>query len=368
MAALSTVAPLDSSGCFVCSKCRTRVMQNITFKIAERKRIPREGAASAADADGAAEESESVPVAPMRKHASVWTPKVQDYVPQSVDWRKRGAVSAVKWQGQCDSSYAFAAAGALEGLLYTLTGQFIPLSVQNLVDCSVDYHNHGCAGGTIEKALQYVAANEGINTERDYKYEARTKPCRFNRSALMLVSVGYSSLINGDELALKRVVAKQPVAARLRVCFYDFFFYKSGIYSDNCPEENRMTVSVLIVGYGIQGSEKYWLLKNSWGTQWGTAGYMRLARNKGNQCGIAADLNAGGGGGLRGAGGRNAAPPAPPTPVGRPAPPTPPAPPPTPEPLTDAGKRLRNIRYIMIVIDYEIFSQHSEWTRKVFVL
>ncbi|XP_013166396.1 PREDICTED: cathepsin L1-like [Papilio xuthus] len=225
--------------------------------------------------------------AKMRNHASVWTPKVQDYVPQSVDWRKRGAVSAVKWQGQCDSSYAFAAAGALEGLLYTLTGQFIPLSVQNLVDCSVDYHNHGCAGGTIEKALQYVAANEGINTERDYKYEARTKPCRFNRSALMLVSVGYSSLINGDELALKRVVAKQPVAARLRVCFYDFFFYKSGIYSDNCPEENRMTVSVLIVGYGIQGSEKYWLLKNSWGTQWGTAGYMRLARNKGNQCGIA---------------------------------------------------------------------------------
>lgn len=64
------------------------------------------------------------------------------------------------------------------------------------------------------------------------------------RSALVLVNMGYTSLMNGDESALKRVVATQPVAARIRVCFYDFMFYEDGIYSDSCPDEKRITVSV----------------------------------------------------------------------------------------------------------------------------
>ncbi|XP_039369167.1 cathepsin S-like [Mauremys reevesii] len=59
-----------------------------------------------------------------------------------------------------------------------------------------------------------------------------------------------------------------------------------GVYDDpRCIEEPNH--SVLVIGYGALDGKDFWLVKNSWGVKFGDKGYIRISRNKGNQCGIA---------------------------------------------------------------------------------
>lgn len=93
-------------------------------------------------------------------------------IPTSFDWRDHGAVTPVKNQGGCGSCYAFSATGALEGLRQITTGELIPLSEQQVIDCSWKYHNNGCHGGFMDNVFNYVVVN-GITTEAAYPYQGR---------------------------------------------------------------------------------------------------------------------------------------------------------------------------------------------------
>lgn len=70
----------------------------------------------------------------------------------------------------CKSSWAFSAAGALEGLNHKLRGQLVTLSAQQLVDCSEPYGNKGCEGGTVQNAFRYVHEEGGVCTGSAYPY------------------------------------------------------------------------------------------------------------------------------------------------------------------------------------------------------
>ncbi|XP_007249826.2 cathepsin S [Astyanax mexicanus] len=208
-------------------------------------------------------------------------------VPDSVDWREKGYVTNVKQQGSCGSCWAFSAAGALEGQLMRTTGQLVSLSPQNLVDCSSKYGNKGCHGGFMSQAFQYVIDNGGIDSDASYPYNGMDGQCKYNPSDRAANCTSYSFLPEGNEEALKTAVATiGPVSVAIDATRPQFILYRSGVYYDPSCTKN-VNHGVLVVGYGTLNGEDYWLVKNSWGTGFGDGGYIRMARNKGNMCGIA---------------------------------------------------------------------------------
>ncbi|KAK6729120.1 hypothetical protein RB195_006269 [Necator americanus] len=156
-----------------------------------------------------------------------WLAPFNVEVPDSVDWRKKGLVTEVKNQGMCGSCWAFSATGALEGQHARASGSMVSLSEQNLVDCSTKYGNHGCNGGLMDLAFEYIKENHGIDTEESYPYVGKEMKCRFKKKDIGAEDNGYVDLPEGDEEALKIAVATQgPISVAIDAGHRTFQLYK----------------------------------------------------------------------------------------------------------------------------------------------
>nr|DAD41349.1 TPA_asm: hypothetical protein HUJ06_015672 [Nelumbo nucifera] len=150
-----------------------------------------------------------------------------DALPDSVDWRDKGAVVAVKDQGSCGSCWAFSTIAAVEGINKIVTGDLISLSEQELVDCDTSY-NQGCNGGLMDYAFEFIISNGGIDTEDDYPYKARDGRCDTYRKNAHVVTIdSYEDVPENDENALKKAVANQPVSVAIEAGGRAFQLYQS---------------------------------------------------------------------------------------------------------------------------------------------
>ena len=219
-----------------------------------------------------------------------YTPNVGDSLPDSVDWREKGAVVAVKDQGSCGSCWAFSTIAAVEGVNAIVTGDLISLSEQELVDCDTSY-NQGCNGGLMDYAFEFIIKNKGIDSEKDYPYTGRDGRCDQSRKNSRVVSIdSYEDVTPYDEAALQKAVASQPVAVAIEAGGRDFQLYQSGIFTGECGL--NLDHGVNAVGYGSENGLDYWIVRNSWGAAWGESGYLRMQRNveaKSGLCGIAVE-------------------------------------------------------------------------------
>nr|XP_043614898.1 low-temperature-induced cysteine proteinase-like [Erigeron canadensis] len=213
-------------------------------------------------------------------------------LPESVDWREKGAVTAVKDQGSCGSCWAFSTTGSVEGINQIVTSDLISISEQELVDCDTSY-NQGCNGGLMDYAFEFIIKNGGIDTEEDYPYTGKDGKCDAIRKNAKVVTIdGYEDVPVNDESALKKAAANQPIAVAIEAGGREFQFYTSGIFTGSCGTD--LDHGVLVVGYGTESGKDYWIVKNSWGAEWGEGGYLKMERNikaKTGKCGIAMEAS-----------------------------------------------------------------------------
>lgn len=206
----------------------------------------------------------------------------------TVDWRDKGVVTDVKDQGECGSCWAFSTTGGLEGQHAIKTGSLVSLSEQQLVDCSKV--NDGCNGGRQEDAFHYIKRNGGIDTEESYPYKGEDGKCSYDSSNIGATCTSYISITPTSCKDLKKAVATiGPISVSMDASHDSFQSYDSGIYSPEMCSTISLDHAVLVVGYGSDTSgTDYWLVKNSWGSDWGIDGYFKIAADD-NTCGICTD-------------------------------------------------------------------------------
>jgi len=209
--------------------------------------------------------------------------------PSSMDWRTKNCVTPVKDQGQCGSCWSFSATGSIEGQHALTTGKLISLSEENLLDCSWSFGNYGCKGGFTDHAFQYVVNNNGIDTEESYPYALGQGSCKYSSSNLGATVNSYMVITSGSEEQLLLASGLiGPISVAIDASHQSFQFYKSGIYYEPACSPRALDHAVLVVGYGESEGQQFWSVKNSWGVEhWGDQGYIYMARNRSNNCGIA---------------------------------------------------------------------------------
>ncbi|EAS05558.2 papain family cysteine protease (macronuclear) [Tetrahymena thermophila SB210] len=199
----------------------------------------------------------------------------------SIDWRTKGAVTSVKDQGSCGSCWSFSAAGVMESYNFIRNkAALVDFSEQQLVDCVIPangYNSYGCRGGWPVQCLDY-ASKVGITTLDKYPYVAFQNNCNVTDTNNGFKPKKWNQIANTPD-DLKMALNWTPVS--VVVDAYNWGSYYSGIFNGCDQSHISLNHAVLAVGYDLEGN---WILKNSWGTNWGENGYMRLAAN--NTCGI----------------------------------------------------------------------------------
>lgn len=232
--------------------------------------------------------------------------KMADSLPKSFDWRDVNGVdyvSPVRNQGRCGSCYIFSSMAQLESRIRIATNntQKPVFSPQEVLDCS--QYSQGCSGGFPYLIGGKYAQDYGIVEESCYPYKGIEGMCNkhFNSTCKRRTYTVRYHYVGGyyggcnEELMKLELVRNGPIAVAFEV-YPDFYQYHSGVYvhsSDSIKAEAGFNPfeltnhAVVVVGYGVdeQTNEKYWIVKNSWGTHWGLGGYFKIRRGT-DECGI----------------------------------------------------------------------------------
>ena len=161
------------------------------------------------------------------------------------------------------------------------------LSEQQLVDC--DTYDYGCNGGLMSNAVLWLSQNQGSISEDDYPYVGYQQSCKASGMTHVAQVSSYFDITSGSESRLEDSIASVgPCSIAIDASHFSFQLYSGGVYFEPSCSSYRLDHGVLAVGYNNEDADqKYWIVKNSWGTSWGEQGYIKMAKDKSNNCGVA---------------------------------------------------------------------------------
>jgi C1A family cysteine protease len=215
--------------------------------------------------------------------------RTEEYLPETnqdeVDWvKKGGVVNPMKNQANCGSCWAFSAVSAVESVVAIKTQKLLDLAEQQLVDCGIETGNHGCSGGWMDYAFKYIQ-NRGIMATKDYPYTARDGKCQYDATKVAARITGFTDVPASNCAQLLTAIAKNPTS--VAVAANAMMSYKSGVFDNpNCG--TGLNHGITAEGYGKDAAsgKDFYLVRNSWGTSWGEAGYIRMSRSVQTSTGI----------------------------------------------------------------------------------
>ncbi|XP_033752276.1 cathepsin L1-like [Pecten maximus] len=204
------------------------------------------------------------------------------FEPTSFDWRTRGVIAPVSNQGQIGSSLAIVATECLVSSEAIKTGRLVSLSEREVSDC--------CGGGgghRVTDVFSCIHNIGGVCSQTTYPNRPGPSRCRNDSCPAVVKVQGSVNIPSGREDLLQQHLLDQPIMAVIDASHASFQMYKSGIYNEKDCSSTQLDHVVQIVGYGVEQGNEFWIVKNSWGVNWGMNGYILMSRDKNNQCGIA---------------------------------------------------------------------------------
>ena len=212
-------------------------------------------------------------------------------IPESFDIRdtfKECKLKVADQNKKCAASYATAVSSTLSEKMCIESDKnnLIPLSAQELLSC--DTANKGCRGGYVNNAIEYMVMR-GLSTEECLPYKGTfDAKCSDMCADPQKVRPESFCVLFGDNDIKREIMKNGPVVSSMEV-YTDFLSYKSGVYTkgEDVPKFSGYH-TIKIVGWGVEdGSEeepnkgnKYWIIENSWGDDWGLDGYAKIAEGQ----------------------------------------------------------------------------------------
>ncbi|CAL6097549.1 Cathepsin_B [Hexamita inflata] len=209
-------------------------------------------------------------------------------IPDAFDFRTAfpKCVGEIRDQQKCGSCWAFSAVGAFSDRRCTagLDTERVQYSEEYVVAC--DTHDKGCQGGSILYVHMFLKKT-GTPTLKCISYKSgdgNTKSCPTkcdDGSDITLTKTKSYRIIEMNTTLMMEEIQKGPIQGQFFV-YEDFTYYEGGIYQHEYGEMLGGH-AIITMGWGEENGVPYWIIRNSWGPEWGEHGYFRIIRGT-NEC------------------------------------------------------------------------------------
>jgi C1A family cysteine protease len=197
--------------------------------------------------------------------------------PSKWDWRTQGVgLPAVRDQGKCGSCWAFGSTAVLEGAVAIFDQRIVDLSEQFAIDCNGK--GYGCDGGNW---IYDLYKSPGAVLESVYPYAGADQQCRSSGLDHPSTLTAWHSIKSGDREAMKAAIYQYGVIGTTVNACGSQIGYTGGVYDSAECNYGQTNHIVALVGWDDSVTHRQgtgiWIMRNSWGQNWGESGYMRIA-------------------------------------------------------------------------------------------